>query len=61
MTESCQLISKAAKVALDGSDPPTHVATFGDVTVEEVGDWFQIISNEPGSAVSIIVSYMELI
>lgn len=59
MTESCQLISKAAEVALDGPNPPTHVATFGDVTVEEVGDWLQIISNKPSGTVSIIMSYMQ--
>ena len=51
MADSCQLITDAAITALTGSNFPTHVATFGDVTVEEVGDWLEIITDIPGSTV----------
>lgn len=52
MEDSCQLISDAAFYALEGADVPTHVATFGDVTVEEVGDWLPILQNEINPTVS---------
>ena len=51
MADSCQLITHAAMTALTGSNFPTRVATFGDVTVEEVGDWLRIILDEPSSTV----------
>ena len=56
MTDNCQLITDAAVVALEGSDLPTHVATFGDVTVEEVGDWLTIFTSERSQTVSVKVS-----
>lgn len=56
MTENCQLITDEAVVALEGSDLPTHVATFGDVTVEKVGDWLTIITGERSQTVSLNVS-----
>ena len=51
------MLQEAAKLALTGPDPPTHVATFGNINVETVGDWIEILSeNAPttGATVRII-------
>lgn len=42
MTNNCVFIQDIVLEALRGTDPSTHVATFGDSDVRFVGDWLAI-------------------
>ncbi len=43
MTSVCGLIQDTALEALRGPNAPTRVATFGNSSVEIVGDWVEIL------------------
>ena len=42
MTKVCELIQEADISALLGPNPPDYVGTFGNVAVENTGDWVKI-------------------
>ncbi|XP_035681133.1 tectonic-3-like [Branchiostoma floridae] len=48
ITDVCTLLQSTANDALLGTNPPTHVAMFGNSQLDTVGDWVEILRvNEP--------------
>lgn len=61
ISDFCSYLQDTAVDALLGDSVPTHVATFGDSSVTETGDWVEILTDDVPVVCSALLIVMLLV